>query len=278
MRFVHELEKLVDDSLEELPVSFEESRVLSDNIHDIAGNDGLIVLSALHFGETQEVLDDGDEESLLGFLVHSQGDGANGPAEDVAVVPRPFGSIHLAGELLGHDVLSVDDIQVCQVDQRFPDRLVELDGVTFLDDLSDDLSFIVLDNQDFLRSDHLLDHDDSQVGQDLVVFVLSETVVHQECGVRGAVVGHVAANGNERVEVGQGKLLHFLVELLDHLEPVVEAYLENFAVVNLRYPDQVVVSVDEVVSVREVLDELAKVFMLATHEIAISGAGLQKAF
>ena len=32
---VSELEELVDDSLEELPVSFEESRVLTNNVHDI---------------------------------------------------------------------------------------------------------------------------------------------------------------------------------------------------------------------------------------------------
>ena len=34
VRLVHELEELVDDCLEELPVSLEESGVLSDNVHD----------------------------------------------------------------------------------------------------------------------------------------------------------------------------------------------------------------------------------------------------
>ena len=35
MSLVSELKELVDDSLEELPVSFEETRVLTDNVHDI---------------------------------------------------------------------------------------------------------------------------------------------------------------------------------------------------------------------------------------------------
>lgn len=32
---VSELEELVDDGLEELPVSFEETRVLTDDVHDV---------------------------------------------------------------------------------------------------------------------------------------------------------------------------------------------------------------------------------------------------
>jgi len=35
MSLVSELEELVDDSLEEFPVSFEESRILTNNVHDI---------------------------------------------------------------------------------------------------------------------------------------------------------------------------------------------------------------------------------------------------
>ena len=33
--FMHELEELVDDSLEEFPVRLEESWVLADNVHDV---------------------------------------------------------------------------------------------------------------------------------------------------------------------------------------------------------------------------------------------------
>lgn len=44
---VHELEQLVDDCLEELPVRFEEARVLADDIHDVRRDDRLVVLATL---------------------------------------------------------------------------------------------------------------------------------------------------------------------------------------------------------------------------------------
>lgn len=52
MRLVHELEELVDDSLEELPMCLEESRILPDDVHDVRGYDSFVILSALHFSET----------------------------------------------------------------------------------------------------------------------------------------------------------------------------------------------------------------------------------
>jgi hypothetical protein len=52
MSLVHEFEKFVYYGLEELPVGLEESRVLSDNVHNIGGNNGLVVLSSLHFHQT----------------------------------------------------------------------------------------------------------------------------------------------------------------------------------------------------------------------------------
>ena len=47
MGLVHELEQLVHDGLEEPPVRPEEPRVLTDNIHDVGGDDGLVVLPFL---------------------------------------------------------------------------------------------------------------------------------------------------------------------------------------------------------------------------------------
>ena len=35
MRFVHEFEQFIDYGLQELPVSLEEARILSDDIHDV---------------------------------------------------------------------------------------------------------------------------------------------------------------------------------------------------------------------------------------------------
>jgi len=95
VRFVHKLEKLVDDRLEELPVGLEESRVLSDDIHDaerekaeavnvstdakgekelgasnsLRSDDGLVVLPSLDLAETEKILDDLDQETLLSLLV-----------------------------------------------------------------------------------------------------------------------------------------------------------------------------------------------------------------
>ena len=69
VRLVHEFKELVDHSFEELPVCFEEAWILSDNVHDIGRDDGLVVFAALNFAKTKQVLDDGDQESLLGVLI-----------------------------------------------------------------------------------------------------------------------------------------------------------------------------------------------------------------
>jgi hypothetical protein len=48
VHLVHELEELVDDRLEELPVRAQEAWILPDDVHDVGGDDGLVVLAALH--------------------------------------------------------------------------------------------------------------------------------------------------------------------------------------------------------------------------------------
>jgi hypothetical protein len=48
---MHELEELVDYRLEELPMGFKESRILPDDIHDIGGNDSLVILPLFHFSQ-----------------------------------------------------------------------------------------------------------------------------------------------------------------------------------------------------------------------------------
>jgi hypothetical protein len=52
--------------------------------------------------------------------------------------------------------------------------------------------------------------------------------------------------------------LHLLVKLLDKLEPIVEGNLENFSIIDLRYPNKIVVTVDEEIAVGEFLDELSQ--------------------
>lgn len=44
---VHKLKVLVDDSLEEPPVSAQETWVLSHHVHDVAGYNGLVVFAPL---------------------------------------------------------------------------------------------------------------------------------------------------------------------------------------------------------------------------------------
>lgn len=69
MSLVHELKELVDNGFEELPMRLEESRVLTDNVHDVRSTNSLVVFALLHLGEAQQVFDDRHKESLLCFLV-----------------------------------------------------------------------------------------------------------------------------------------------------------------------------------------------------------------
>lgn len=53
---MHELKQLVDHSFEKLPVGSEKAWILANNIHDVRGYDGLVVLSSLLLTQTQQVL------------------------------------------------------------------------------------------------------------------------------------------------------------------------------------------------------------------------------
>lgn len=53
---MHELKELVDHGFEELPVGSKKTRVLANNVHDVRGDDGLVVLSSLLLTEPQQVL------------------------------------------------------------------------------------------------------------------------------------------------------------------------------------------------------------------------------
>ena len=53
---MHELKEFVDHSLEEPPVSSQEAWVLTDHVHDVGRNDGLVVLASLLFTQSKQVL------------------------------------------------------------------------------------------------------------------------------------------------------------------------------------------------------------------------------
>lgn len=59
----------------------EESWILTNNVHNITSNNGLVVLSLLLLAESEQILDYRYQKSLLVFLVHCTGNTANCPAQ-----------------------------------------------------------------------------------------------------------------------------------------------------------------------------------------------------
>mmetsp|Transcript_44080 Transcript_44080/g.103121 ORF Transcript_44080/g.103121 Transcript_44080/m.103121 type:complete len:669 (+) Transcript_44080:804-2810(+) len=165
MQLVHELEELVDHRLEELPVRAQKARVLAHYVHDVGGDDRFVVLASLHLAQPQQVLDHGDEESLLVLLRHGARDGAHRPAELVQIVPRPLRAVHLVLQLLEHDVLRVVVVEVRQVDQRLAHRLVHDDGVRVLHRLPHDVAVLILHDEHLLRLRHARHHQHPQLAQ-----------------------------------------------------------------------------------------------------------------
>lgn len=155
------------------------------------------------------------------MLTHSSRYRSNRPTQRVQVGPRPLRSIDLEFErdrrvslrnddregtkrrkktnllrqLLRHDVLRVENVQMSQVDENLPHRLVENDGIRLLHELSNDLSLVVLDDEHLskstrsrvsepenwqrngtsthlLRLDHPLNHDETKIRENLRVDVL----------------------------------------------------------------------------------------------------------
>jgi hypothetical protein len=53
MGFVHELKELVYNSFQKLPVRLQESRVLTDDVHNVGGNDSLVILSTFDLTKSQ---------------------------------------------------------------------------------------------------------------------------------------------------------------------------------------------------------------------------------
>lgn len=53
---MHELKEFVDHRFEKLPMGSEKAWILANNIHDVGGDDSLVVLSSLLLTQTQQVL------------------------------------------------------------------------------------------------------------------------------------------------------------------------------------------------------------------------------
>lgn len=63
---VHELKEFVDHRFEKLPMCSEKTWILANNIHDVGGYDGLVVLSSLLLTQTQQVLRKTDGKTSVG--------------------------------------------------------------------------------------------------------------------------------------------------------------------------------------------------------------------
>lgn len=53
MGLVHELEEFVDDSFQEFPMRLKESRVLTDDVHNVRGDDSFVILSTFYLAKSQ---------------------------------------------------------------------------------------------------------------------------------------------------------------------------------------------------------------------------------
>lgn len=184
-------------------------------------------------------------------LTHGTGDTADGPAKGVEIVPGPFAAIDLLGELCGHDVLGVDDVEMGQKDKDLFHSLVKDDRVGLLHELPDDLTLVILDNEDLFRLDHLLDHDETEVGQDIdVELAPTASFIHAHARTGGAEEQAVQV-----VCVGERGVLHLRVKVRDETGPVLETDLEDVAVVDLGDLDEVEMGVEEDVVMLGHLDE-----------------------
>ena len=53
---MHEFKQFIHDRLQEPPVSTKEAGVLTNDIHDVGGNDGFVVFTSLLLTQPQEIL------------------------------------------------------------------------------------------------------------------------------------------------------------------------------------------------------------------------------
>ena len=87
--------------------------------------------------------------------------------------------------------------------------------------------------------------------------MLPKRIVGEQTRVwRARVRDSTNAHIDKRVDIGDWKGLHLVVELLDKLGPVLQADLEDLTIFDLGDSDQVEVSMCKEVSVRKIFNEL----------------------
>ena len=122
VRLMHELEQLLDNSLQELPVPLQEYRELSDHVHYITRHHRLVVFPSFAFAKRQQVFNHSNYEFLFGVFFQSTRNAANGSTQCREFLPAPFGLIHLGLQLVHYDVFSVFRVQ----DSQAPCRLFHI--------------------------------------------------------------------------------------------------------------------------------------------------------
>lgn len=80
-------------------------------------------------------------------------------------------AIHLLLQLLAHDGFRIGDVEMGEVDENFSHVLVQHNGVNLLQVFSDDLAFVVFDDEHFFWLDHSANHNETQIGEDVCVDV-----------------------------------------------------------------------------------------------------------
>ena len=71
VQLMHELKQFVHNGLQKFPMGAQKTRVLAYNIHDVGGNDSLVVLAASHLAQIQQIPNHCDQELVLLLFIHA---------------------------------------------------------------------------------------------------------------------------------------------------------------------------------------------------------------
>mmetsp|Transcript_76595 Transcript_76595/g.155496 ORF Transcript_76595/g.155496 Transcript_76595/m.155496 type:complete len:494 (+) Transcript_76595:1160-2641(+) len=157
---VHKLEEFEDHRLEELPMGFQESRILTNHIHDVAGHSRLIFLAFFQIAEFQQISDHRNHELLLFRLLHGAADRTNGPTQVVQhgrtpALQRVLPLQTFVCHPLQHQILHVFRVQVGQVDQGLAHHFVQCELICILLFHPHNVPLLVFFDGDLWRLHHL---------------------------------------------------------------------------------------------------------------------------
>mmetsp|Transcript_33326 Transcript_33326/g.85438 ORF Transcript_33326/g.85438 Transcript_33326/m.85438 type:complete len:300 (-) Transcript_33326:894-1793(-) len=219
----------------------EEAGVLPYYVHNIARDDGLVVLAPGDLAQPQEVFDDMYQEPFLVVLPHRSRDGPDGPAEGGEALPRPplaaRGGVDLQAQLLDHYVLRLLVVEVREIHERLPHRLVKRNNLHVLQVLLDDVPVLVLHHQHLLGLGHAVNEDPADLVQDRRVCLEAGRLL---LGERGG--EHEGGEGPWPVH-----LERLVVQVVCEEGPVLRGDLEDLVIVDLANVDQVLEALQEVV-------------------------------